>query len=378
MLLHVLDDRAVSRLVGVLSVNLSRQGASVVVVCGSSTPAGRAILPAGVEVEDLGIDPDRRSIYAAPRLAGWLRRRRPVALFAHGEGPGRAALVASGLTSVPVRVIVVEHTHTATFRPPGVARRTMTRLLYRRAALVAAVSPGVGAELERRIPAWRGRTIVLPSVAPDPASLSARAGAPANHPWFEGENRPFVVVCAANIVARKGQDTLVRALPAIRSAVGDVRLLLVGRLDEPDFAATLRDLADELDVADHVCLAGYREDALPLIARGHVAALASHTEGLPMFLLEAMACGLPVVSTDCPVGPSYLLEGGKSGLLVPVGNPDLMAQAIIRLASDSETRSMFVARGKSRAASFTPSEVASRYLDAVARVTAGAVSFGAF
>jgi glycosyltransferase involved in cell wall biosynthesis len=177
------------------------------------------------------------------------------------------------------------------------------------------------------------------------------------------------VVSVANIVARKGQDTLVRALPSVRAGLGDVRLLLVGRIDEPDFAVRLRQLADDLGVADYVSFAGCCEDALPLIARSQVAALASHTEGASVFLLEAMACGVPAVATDCPVGPSFVLGGGSSGLLVPVGDHELMAQAIARLLGDSELRTAQVARGLGRAASFTPWEVASRYLDAVARVS---------
>ena len=88
-----------------------------------------------------------------------------------------------------------------------------------------------------------------------------------------------------------------------------------------------------------------------------------------MSLLEAMTCGLPVVSTDCPAGPAYLLEQGVSGLLVPVDDPDAMAQAVIKIARDDDLRASLIERGRVRAAAFIPSAVASRYLDVLARVS---------
>jgi glycosyltransferase involved in cell wall biosynthesis len=243
------------------------------------------------------------------------------------------------------------------------------RLLYPRADLVTGVAPAIVEELEALVPGLRGRTAVLPSVGPDLSELPSRVSAPPMHAWFTDDARPFVIVCVANIVARKGQDVLVRALPAIRSATLDARLLLIGRIDEPDFAARLQDLAADLGVAEQVCLLGYRDDPLPLVARCQVSALASLTEGLPMSLLEAMACGVPVVSTDCPAGPAYLLEEGASGLLVPVNDPRSMADAVIRIARDDDLRLTLVAHGLERAKAFTPQAVASRYMDVVSRVS---------
>jgi len=369
MFVHVLDDRAISRVVGVLAREIAARGVGMVVVAASSTEAGRARLPSEITFVDLGVDARRKTSRAVPALARWLRHARPSVLFAHGEGPARAAVMARLLARVPTAVVIVEHTHRRTFRRASRARALATRFLYPRAAVVAGVAPAVVEELEAMVPALRGHTAVLPSVGPDPSELPARVSAPPDHPWFDGEGQPFVVVSVANVVARKGQDVLVRALPAIRSAVGDARLLLIGRVDEPDFGAELHRLAERLGVAEQVCVLGYRDDPLPLVARCQIGALASQTEGLPMSLLEAMTCGLPVVSTDCPAGPAYLLENGASGLLVPVDDSDAMAQAVIRIAQDDELRAGLIARGRERAAAFSPAAVASRYLDVVTQVT---------
>ena len=368
MFVHVLDDRAVSRLVGVLGHEIAARGVGVVVVCASSTAAGRARLPSELRLVDLGLDARRKTSQAVPALVRWLRRERPRVLFAHGEGPGRAAVMARMLARVATAVVIVEHTHGRTFRRQSRARSAAVQFLYPRAAMVTGVAPPVVEDLEELVPKLRGRTAVLPSAGPDPVALPERLAAPVEHPWFAGAPIPFVLVCVANIVARKGQDTLVRALPAIRAAIGDARLLLIGRIDEEDFATELRRLAVELHVADEVCLLGYLEDPLPLVARCQVGALASKTEGLPMSLLEAMTCGLPVVSTDCPAGPAYLLEHGARGLLVPVDDHDAFAEAVIRIARDDQLRDGLIARGRERAAEFSPAAVAARYLDVAARV----------
>jgi glycosyltransferase involved in cell wall biosynthesis len=365
MFVHVLDDRAVSHVATTIARAVAARGADVVIVAGSSTASGRDRL-GGLPLVDLGGETERKTSRVVPALARWLRRSRPAVLFAHGEGPGRAAIVARLVARAPTQVVVVEHAHATTFRKAGRARNAVTRLLYPRAALVAGVAPAVVDDMARRAPGIGGRRAVLPSIGPDPARLPARvAGAP-GHPWLDGPARPFVIVSVANVVPRKGQDVLVRALPAVRDALGDARLLLVGRVDDEAFAAHLRRLADARGVGEHVCLAGYVAEPLPLVARSDVAALGSRSEGLPMALLEAMACGVPVVATDCPAGVSYLLEGGEAGLLVPVDDHGAMADAIIRIGRDAELRARIVARGRERAAAFSPDVVAQQYL-AVAR-----------
>ena len=91
-------------------------------------------------------------------------------------------------------------------------------------------------------------------------------------------------------------------------------------------------------------------------------------EGLGLPAIEAFRCGVPVVSTDCPAGPAFLLEHGASGLLVPVGDFDATAQAVIKIARDDELRADLIAKGRARAAGFSPAAVASLYLDVVTRV----------
>jgi glycosyltransferase involved in cell wall biosynthesis len=363
MFLHFLDSRAVSRLVVALSAELADMGFEVSLLCTARWP-GAVAVPDSVAFEELRLG-SRRTALSVPALAARLRALRPDVVFSHGNGPNRAAILARLLSRGSFGVITVEHNHYGTFF--GGRRRlrdAMTALLYPRADRVTGVSPGVVAELEERFPAIAGRTYVLPSVGPDPRRVEAvaSAGERPDHEWYRAEARPLVVCSEANVLARKGQDVLVRALPAVRAELGDVALVLVGRLDDETFARELRRLMADLGVEDHVWLAGYQPDPLPFIAHADVFALASMTEGMPMVLTEALACGVPAVSTDCPAGPRYVLDDGRCGLLVPVGDADAMAAAIVEVTRDTELRSGLVERGRQRAACFTPRAVALAYV----------------
>lgn len=226
---------------------------------------------------------------------------------------------------------------------------------------VAGVSPAVVQDLATHFPNIRCSTVVLPAVGPDPDAPEALGREPPDHPWFHGPDRPMIITSVANVVPRKGQDTLVEALSLVRAMVGDVRLVIVGRFDDPHFLARLQQLAANLGVADAIALEGYRADPLPYIAHANVFAHASWTEGCPTVLTEAMASGIPVVATDCPGGASYVLDDGRAGLLVPVRDAEAMARAIASVLRDAGVRRDLIAHGRQRARQFSPRTVAEAY-----------------
>lgn len=373
MFLHNLDDRAFSRLTLRLSRELAALGARVTLIVARRDASGPRDPPPGVRLVDLRLG-SRPTLLGVPRLARALAREGLDVVFAHGSGPGRAAIAARGIARARTRIIVVEHVHYSTFYPTfharrSWARRQMTALMYPFADRVAAVSPGAARDLESRFPALRGTTAVLPSPGPDLAEVQGLA-AP-DHSWYREVPRPRIVCCVANVLPRKGQDILVNALPRIREAVGDARLMLVGRFDDDVYVKRLEQLARDLGVADHVALLGYREDPLPYVARSDVFALASRSEGFGMAMVEAMACGVPVVAADCPTGPAYVLDGGQAGLLVPPDDAPAMAEAIRRMLTDPDLAALLARRGRERAALFSPLNVARAYLELAQEVVRG-------
>ncbi len=365
---HTLDDRAVSSVSLALAREMIARGGRVTLICATRDAPASPVIPPGVEVVDLGIGRGRTSRSVA-RLARWLRSAPPDVLFAQDDGPGRAAVLARDLTRAPTAVIVVLHRHYSAFltprgrpRPQGALRDRWTGWLLPRADRVAGVSPGVAEDIAARFPALGGRVAVLPDPGPDPEEVASRAAAPVDHPWFHRPREHRLVVSVANVIPRKGQDVLVEALPRVRENVGDVRLALIGRLDDAAFCARLERRAAELGVLDSVGLLGFRPDPLPFVARGDAFALASRNEGLGLVLIEAMACGVPAVATDCPSGPAWLLEEGRAGRLVPMDDPAAMADALRGVLTDDRERAELAARGRERARAFAPASAADAWL----------------
>jgi glycosyltransferase involved in cell wall biosynthesis len=167
---------------------------------------------------------------------------------------------------------------------------------------------------------------------------------------------PPVVLGAGRLEAQKDFPTLLKAFARVR-AVREARLILLGEgKDRP----LLEALAQDLRVAENVELPGFVENPFAYMARATVFVLSSTYEGLPGVLIQAMACGCPVVSTDCPSGPAEILAGGAYGPLAPVGDDRALAQAILAQLDAPVDRERLCAR----AALFSVEHAVERYLQA--------------
>jgi glycosyltransferase involved in cell wall biosynthesis len=153
--------------------------------------------------------------------------------------------------------------------------------------------------------------------------MLAQADLPSEHPWFTKPDTP-VIVCAARIERYKGYDTLISAFQQLRQTT-DVRLLILGNGSYRD---QIKRRIAESDCSKDVHLLGFVSNPFPYMKRAHTLVLASEYEGLPNVLIQALAFGTPVVSTDCKSGPAEILCNGKYGELVPVGDVSALAQAL--------------------------------------------------
>lgn len=374
MFVHKLDRRAICQLVVDVSVALIGLGATPVLVAATEDRAARATVPDALPVVVLGSIADRTT-FAVPRLARFLRDHQPDVLFAHHNGPARAAVLARMLGRATTRVVTVEHNHYSSYIAPSGGGRSfaflrdrLTKALYARADCVAGVSPDIVQDLVERFGNEGWRTAVLPDPGRPEETIRRLAAEPVDHPWFEdGRGRPRTIVSVANVIPRKGQRTLVEALPRVRERAGDVRLVLVGRLDNVDYADGLRETARSLGVDPYVDLVGYRANPVSFMAEADVFALASFNEGCPRVLSEAMAAGTPVVAADCPSGPAFVTDEGRAGLLVPPGDVSATAAALTRVLTEPGLADALVRRGRERAEEFSPRRVAERYLETARR-----------
>ena len=157
-----------------------------------------------------------------------------------------------------------------------------------------------------------------------------------------------VVVAAGSLVARKGFDRLIRAYSPLAEEFPEWRLRIFGRGGERDALARL---IDEHQRSEQIQLAGYTRSLDQEMLKSSVYAMSSHSEGLPMVLLEAMGSGLPVVSFDCP-GPDQLVESGATGLLVTDGDVDAMTSALRTLMSSEDLRRRYGQAAREHAATY--------------------------
>lgn len=282
-------------------------------------------LPAGARVIDLR---SSRVLLSLGSLARYLRRERPRALVSSLHHANLVALWASWLAggSVPV-VVTVHSTLSVSSRLPGRMSRALLPILlrtfYRRASAIVAVSAGAADDLARTAGVPRGSIEVIynPVITP---SMLAQARRPPSHPWF-APGQPPVVLGVGRLTPTKDFSTLIRAFAEVRKR-HTARLVILGEGGE---RAALEALARELGVAGDVALPGYQECAAGFMAGARLFVLSSLGEALPTVLIEALAAGTPVVSTDCPSGPREILQDGRFGVLVPVGDVRRMAEAII-------------------------------------------------
>ncbi len=170
------------------------------------------------------------------------------------------------------------------------------------------------------LPAARVHLIRNPVVTPRLGALAAEA---VDHPWAHDGSLPLILA-AGRLTEQKDFDTLVRAFSQLRTRI-QARLVILG---DGRLRAKLRDRIEALGLVDAVAMPGFTPNPYAWMARADLFVLSSAWEGSPNVLTEALALGVPSVSTDCPSGPREVLAGGRFGRLVPVGDAEAMANAM--------------------------------------------------
>ncbi|HVT91024.1 MAG TPA: glycosyltransferase [Tepidisphaeraceae bacterium] len=168
------------------------------------------------------------------------------------------------------------------------------------------------------------------------------------------------IIAVGRLAPQKDIPTLLQAYALARKAGLHEDLVIVG--DGPE-RASLVELSRSSGLENHVHFAGQQANPFPLIARSKMLVMSSVYEGFGLVLAEALALGVPCVSTDCPSGPREILGNGQYGLLVPVRDPQRLADAMFRLANDDELRKQFIARSGVRANELSLENMTRRYRD---------------
>lgn len=289
------------------------------------------LIPAGTVLIKLEA---HKFVHRLPRLVGYLRDRQPNALLSATHFANEVACLARKLAGVNTRISISEHTNLASdiTDSKSLLRRLLlpwtTRQIYPMADDIVAVSNGVADGMCRvsRLNRSRVRTIYNPI---DFAGLQASANEPVDEPWFlPGE--PPVILAIGRLEVQKNFPNLIHAFAMLRQTQ-NARLLILGEGSQRKHLASL---VAELGLGFSVSLPGFVTNPAAYMAKAELFVMSSSWEGMPVSLIEALALGLPVVSTDCPSGPAEILDGGKYGELVPMNDSGALAGAMERGLSE--------------------------------------------
>jgi glycosyltransferase involved in cell wall biosynthesis len=293
-------------------------------------------------------------------LAGYLRERRPSAVIASQWPLTVMTISARWLAGSNARLAVCSHNAQSIqcgslALPKRLLFKKSISLTYPFAAARIAVSTGVADDLATLSGLRREDiTVVHNPLLDRPASSTDFAAAEAIWGGWSGPR----ILTVGNLRPQKNHALLIRAFKKLLTR-RDARLLILGsNIGSAKDIETMKAYAQSLGVADKVIIPGGVPNPTAYYLSASLFALSSDTEGFGNVIVEALACGLPVVSTDCPYGPAEILAGGRYGRLTPVGDEDALARAILEALDSPHDPDAL----KRRAADYAVQNVADRFL----------------
>lgn len=279
------------------------------------------LVPPGVRIIPLEA---KRLAGTFPGLVRYLRTERPWSLQAIMWPCTVIAVAARMAARVPTKLVLSDHTFLSEQYPGGWSRRvlrTSMALFYRRAEHRIAISDRAASDLARlaKLAPTDVEVILNPIDLPTTIQESDEAKAA----WGEASPRILAVGALKEV---KNHQLLLKAFARVAKELPSARLVLVG---EGALRAELEELREELGLRNRIVFTGFQLDPWPYLAGADLFVLSSNYEGLPLVLAEAMHAGLRIVSTDCVTGPAEMLDHGHYGRLVPVGDEQALARAMI-------------------------------------------------
>ena len=229
-------------------------------------------------------------------------------------------------------------------------------LMYRRVDIVASVSRELVATVARDYELSPEKTVFIHNPI-DEKLINERSAETVKHEWFNQKDVPIIITACRLDEIQKNVPLLLRSFSRARKET-PCRLVVVGAGPQEQY---LKELSRRLLIEEYVWFVGYDPNPYKYIKKSKVFILSTKFEALPLVLGEAMACGCPVISSDCDFGPREVLEGGKDGILVPVGDEDALTEAILKMLKNEKLRQEYIQKGLDRVKQFSMEKIINEY-----------------
>ena len=286
-----------------------------------------------------------------PKLIRYLRQNRPFAILSTLEHANIIAIWAKYLSFTKTRVVVRIANTISVAKQTDRRLRLLAKIFYRQANHIIAVSQGVKKDTSQNLNFSSERIYVIKNPVFFERVIEKAAETPTDKVF---DSMVKTVIAVGRLHPQKDFPTLIKAFKKL-NILSEKQLIILGEGHQRMF---LESLIKDLGLVDEVYLLGFKENPYSYIKNADVFVLSSLYEGFPNVLLEAMACGCPIVSTDCPSGPREIIDDPHYGKLVPVGNSEAMADAILEMLENPTPPEILYERLQA----FSPLQIAEQYL----------------
>ncbi|MBF2067336.1 MAG: glycosyltransferase [Calothrix sp. C42_A2020_038] len=335
-----------------------------------SSDAPPVALPENVELICLNVKRSRSSPFA---LARFLKKYKPDVLISISAFINFPAVIGWLVAGKSSRLIVSQHS-TMSYRAYVEYKHDFwmrnypkfARLLYPLASGLHANSQDVLDDLlyTIRVPVNKERAFATPNPI-NIEHIQKLSQAEPEHPWLKHKEKP-VIISAGRLAQQKNYSLLLEAFALVRQKL-DARLIILGE-DGPD-RQNLDRLIDKLGIEKEVSLPGFSSNPWSSFAKADAFVLSSQEEPFGLVIVEAMACGIPVVATDAiGGGPKTILEAGKNGILVPQGDVEALSKNILDVILNQDLHHKLVVAGEKRCTAFTPKVIAEQWVSFLEKI----------
>jgi len=364
IIIHSLKGGGAERVVVNLLKGLSRRDFSITLLLYEGI--FDYLLPENVEVITLDIR-SSRNILKTTRgfflkiisIARLIKKNKPDIVFSLLSDTNVITILARSLSGVHSKVIVSERNHpTLSLKNDlyGGITKFLMRYCYPKAERIIAISQGIKKDLLENFNLPEGKIEVIYNPV-DIAEIERLSAEEINHPWVNGELP--IIISIGRLTKQKGHSYLIKVFSIVRQSL-PCRLVIIGTGEEEE---NLVNMVNTLGLKNDVEFLGFQRNPFKYMARSSLFISASRYEGFGNVLVEAMALGLPVISTDCPSGPAEIIEHGKNGILVPIEDEGRLERTIVKLLTNDELRRKLSSEAKIRAQYFALDKRVEQYRD---------------